>query len=177
MLFRSGVVLPAMGVGEPGGLATSKFGHKPKDRQGSVVKRGIRQRLSLTCEADARTIPDDPLLCGMPQHPTSSPTPQGQRALRFSPDPHWLMIFSGHHQSPSDTGSEATKITVYGYCELDSESLLNLGQRGDFERLRNLRGEYTLVLEDARLCTIITSPVGAMHYFYTHPGEIGRAHV
>ena len=84
------------------------------------------------------------------------------------------MVFSGHHQSQPATGSEATQITVHGYCELDAAALLSLAHQGDFERLRNLRGEYTLVLEDQDLCTIITSPVGAMHYFYTQAGK-GRS--
>jgi len=84
------------------------------------------------------------------------------------------MVFSGHHQSQPATGSEATQITVHGYCELDETTLLHLAHQGNFEKLRNLRGEYTLVLEDQRLCTIITSPVGAMHYFYTQAGN-GRS--
>jgi asparagine synthase (glutamine-hydrolysing) len=82
-----------------------------------------------------------------------------------------LMLFSRHHQSQPATGSEPTQVTVHGYCELDASALLKLGLQGDFERLRNLRGEYTLILEDQQLCTIITSPVGAMHYFYTKTGR------
>jgi len=84
------------------------------------------------------------------------------------------MVFSAHQPSNQAAGLKPTEITVHGYCELNESDLLNLAQQGDFERLRNLRGEYTLVFEDQHQCTIITSPVGAMHYFYTQAGH-GRA--
>ena len=84
------------------------------------------------------------------------------------------MVFSGHKQSHPGMEAESTQITLHGYCELDQTDLLNLAHQGDYERLRNLKGEYTLIFEDRRRCTIVTSPVGAMHYFYTQAGD-GRA--
>ena len=99
---------------------------------------------------------------------------RGQQDIRFNQILTPLMVFSGHHQSHPGSGSEPTQITLHGYCELDPPELLNLAQKADFERLRNLRGEYTLIVEDRQLCTIITSPVGAMHYFYTQAGD-GRS--
>ena len=61
-------------------------------------------------------------------------------------------------------------LKVFGYCDKDNEALLRLAQEGEYERLRSLKGEYTLIYEEDHRCTIVSSPVGAMHYFYTLPG-------
>ncbi len=76
------------------------------------------------------------------------------------------MFSSSPNPSPGSQGSESTKLTVHGYCDLDHQQLLQLAYRQEFEQLRQLRGEYTLVFEEGSNCTIITSPIGAMHYFY-----------
>jgi asparagine synthase (glutamine-hydrolysing) len=65
----------------------------------------------------------------------------------------------------------AAELTVHGYCDTPTELLLERFSRGDLESLRNLRGEYTLVHQSAEGCTIITSPVGAMHHYYTLAGR------
>jgi hypothetical protein len=59
------------------------------------------------------------------------------------------------------------QLSIYGYCDRDSQSLISLLELGELETLRKLRGEYTLVFQQGDDCTIITSEVGAMHYFYT----------
>lgn len=58
-------------------------------------------------------------------------------------------------------------LTVIGYCDANPNNLIRALQNQQYETLRRLRGEYTLVYEQGEDCTIITSEVGAMHYFYT----------
>ena len=69
--------------------------------------------------------------------------------------------------------SEQTIVSVYGYCDADKGQLLRLARQADFEALRGLRGEFTLVFEEPNSCTIVTAPAGAMHYFYTLAGPAG----
>jgi hypothetical protein len=74
--------------------------------------------------------------------------------------------------APTASGqATAAEVTVHGYCDTPVELLLERFRRGDLESLRNLRGEYTLVHETPEGCTIITSPVGAMHHYYTVAGR------
>ena len=74
--------------------------------------------------------------------------------------------------SPTASGqATVAEVTVHGYCDTPVELLLERFRRGDLESLRNLRGEYTLVHETPEGCTIITSPVGAMHHYYTVAGR------
>jgi len=65
-------------------------------------------------------------------------------------------------------------LTIHGYCDLPAALIVERFQRGDLQSLLELRGEYTLVFDTADGCTIITSPVGAIHHYYTvagrHPG-------
>jgi asparagine synthase (glutamine-hydrolysing) len=58
-------------------------------------------------------------------------------------------------------------LKVLGYCGLDERALLAKFLAEGAGALKDLRGEYTLVIEGNNECFIITSPVGAMHYFYT----------
>ena len=58
-------------------------------------------------------------------------------------------------------------IHVIGYCLQDEATLRQLYLQQGVGALANLKGEYTFIITDADSCTIITSPVGAMHYFYT----------
>ncbi len=59
------------------------------------------------------------------------------------------------------------KVRIIGYCELgESETLAKLHAEGP-DSLRNLRGEYALVIETNNEIFIIISPLGAMSYFYT----------
>jgi hypothetical protein len=57
-------------------------------------------------------------------------------------------------------------LKVIGYCERSEASLIKSYKHHDIASLTNLRGEYTLVFESPTECCIITSPIGAMHYFY-----------
>jgi len=54
----------------------------------------------------------------------------------------------------------------FGYCELDEVALVTKFISEGPRSLRNLRGEYTIVIEGNNECFIITSPIGVMHYFY-----------
>ena len=58
-----------------------------------------------------------------------------------------------------------------GYCQLDEEALLRKFLSEGPDALRDLRGEYTLIIENSDECFIITSPVGAINYFYTLQDE------
>jgi len=57
-------------------------------------------------------------------------------------------------------------IRLFGYCELDEVALVTKFISEGPRSLRNLRGEYTIVIEGNNECFIITSPIGVMHYFY-----------
>ena len=57
-------------------------------------------------------------------------------------------------------------LKLIGYCELDESALLKKFLSEGPDALRDLRGEYALIIENSDECLIITSPVGAMHYFY-----------
>ena len=57
-------------------------------------------------------------------------------------------------------------LKIIGYCELDEPALLKKFMSEGPGTLKDLRGEYTLVIEGGHECFVITSPVGAMHYFY-----------
>jgi hypothetical protein len=56
-------------------------------------------------------------------------------------------------------------LTIHGYCDIPAELILERFRRGDLETLRRMRGEYTLIHENEEGCTIITSPVGAIHHY------------
>jgi asparagine synthase (glutamine-hydrolysing) len=57
-------------------------------------------------------------------------------------------------------------IRLIGYCEFDKVALLTKFICEGPHSLRNLRGEYTIVIEGNNECFIIRSPIGVMHYFY-----------
>jgi hypothetical protein len=69
------------------------------------------------------------------------------------------------------------KLRVIGYCEKPEDSLIRCYEANDIASLTDQRGEYTLIFQSPLECCIITSPIGAMHYFYTieqgvfHHGE------
>lgn len=82
----------------------------------------------------------------------------------------------GEALSSGEAGGKAKRLTIHGYCHDAPEHLFRLALVSDFEALRSRGGEYTLVYEDDRDCCIITSPVGAMHYFYTCSPRTGLVH-
>ncbi len=63
--------------------------------------------------------------------------------------------------------SSDLSVQILGYCLQDEASLRQLFRQDGAGALTDLEGEYTFVFTQADACTIITSPVGAMHYFYT----------
>ena len=59
------------------------------------------------------------------------------------------------------------EIRILGYCELGESEILAKFDAEGAESLRNLRGEYTLVIENSDETYVIVSPVGTLHYYYT----------
>jgi len=57
-------------------------------------------------------------------------------------------------------------IKIIGYCGLGESAILKKLISEGPNALKDLRGEYALVIEGNGECFIITSPVGAMQYFY-----------
>lgn len=78
-----------------------------------------------------------------------------------------------HADPPASATGEAkgNGLTIHGYCDTSPELILERLRRGDHDALRQMGGEYTLVHETDEGCTIITSPVGAIHHFYTVAAE------
>ena len=58
-----------------------------------------------------------------------------------------------------------------GYTEYSDQQLLELFLNQGVQALRDISGEYVLILEGDNECAIITSPVGAMHYYYYYDGN------
>jgi len=59
------------------------------------------------------------------------------------------------------------QLKCIGYCQRSEAELLADFLAQGPSSLVNLKGEYTLVIQSGEECTVITSPVGAMHYYYT----------
>jgi hypothetical protein len=53
-----------------------------------------------------------------------------------------------------------------GYTKYSDRQLLDMFLNQGIQSLRDISGEYTLILEGDDECVIVTSPVGAMHYYY-----------
>jgi asparagine synthase (glutamine-hydrolysing) len=58
-----------------------------------------------------------------------------------------------------------------GYTKYSDQQLLDLFLNQGIQALRDISGEYVLILEGVNECALITSPVGAMHYYYHHDGN------
>ena len=58
-----------------------------------------------------------------------------------------------------------------GYTEYSDQQLLEIFLNQGIQALRDISGEYVLILEGDNECAIITSPVGAMHYYYYFDGN------
>lgn len=70
----------------------------------------------------------------------------------------------------TDIMEDTYKLRVIGYCGKPEAFLLQSFRNHDLESLKDLGGEYTLIFQGVNKCCIITSPIGAMHYFYTLQG-------
>jgi asparagine synthase (glutamine-hydrolysing) len=71
----------------------------------------------------------------------------------------------------TDIMEDSYKLRVIGYCDKPEAMLLHTFRNHDLESLQNLGGEYTLIFQGRNECCIITSPIGAMQYFYTVQGD------
>jgi len=58
-----------------------------------------------------------------------------------------------------------------GYTKYSEQQLLDLFLSQGIDSLRDISGEYILILEGVNECVLITSPVGAMHYYYYYDGK------
>ena len=59
------------------------------------------------------------------------------------------------------------RLTCIGYCDSTEADLLGCFLRQGSHSLANREGEYTLVIEtEAGDVTVVTSAVGATHYYY-----------
>ena len=81
-----------------------------------------------------------------------------------------LLKFQNTHSKVYSEGAELiTK--VYGYCDKSIEQIECEFRRNRIDRLTELGGEYTLVCESSERVVIITSRIGAIHYFYFYDGQ------
>jgi asparagine synthase (glutamine-hydrolysing) len=58
------------------------------------------------------------------------------------------------------------RLRQIGYTKYSDQQLLDLFLTQGIQSLRDISGEYVLILEGTNECVIITSPVGAMQYYY-----------
>jgi asparagine synthase (glutamine-hydrolysing) len=70
---------------------------------------------------------------------------------------------------PSNTS--INRLRQIGYTKYSEQQLLDLFLNQGSQSLRDVGGEYILILEGVNECALITSPVGAMHYYYYYDGS------
>ncbi|MEY4353098.1 MAG: hypothetical protein RLZZ609_1339 [Cyanobacteriota bacterium] len=63
------------------------------------------------------------------------------------------------------------KIRIYGYCDKSLQEIGDTIHDKRTDKLRELGGEYTLVYESSEGVVILTSQIGAIHYFYFYDGH------
>jgi len=63
------------------------------------------------------------------------------------------------------------RLSKIGYTKHSEEQLLDLFFNQGLESLRDVGGEYILILQGEDECALVTSPVGAMHYYYYYDGR------
>jgi asparagine synthase (glutamine-hydrolysing) len=63
------------------------------------------------------------------------------------------------------------QIKIFGYCEFDQEFLKEMFDSGKYNSIQEAKGEFTIVYISPREVQVITSNIGAMHYFYYFDGE------
>ena len=74
------------------------------------------------------------------------------------------------HSKVYSEGTEL-KTKIYGYCDKSIEQIECEFRRNRIDRLTELGGEYTLVCESCEEVVIVTSRIGAIHYFYFYDGQ------
>lgn len=62
-------------------------------------------------------------------------------------------------------------VRVIGYCEFDKNNLKEMISSGKYKTVQDAKGEFTIIYSSPRDVRIITSNIGAMHYFYYYDGE------
>lgn len=70
-----------------------------------------------------------------------------------------------------DLKNEELKTRIYGYCDKSIEAIECDIRKNRIDRLTELGGEYTLVYESFNEVVIVTSRIGAIHYFYFYDGQ------
>jgi len=69
------------------------------------------------------------------------------------------------------SNTSINRLRKIGYTKYSEKQLLDLFLGQGFDSLRDVGGEYILILEGGNECALITSPVGAMHYYYYYDGN------
>lgn len=69
-----------------------------------------------------------------------------------------------------DTNSHFN-VRLIGYCEKETHEIGHLIKTNQLSRLREMEGEYTIVYTKGEFVCIITSPIGAIQYFYYYDGN------
>lgn len=69
-----------------------------------------------------------------------------------------------------DSNGSDIHVQVYGYCDKGIDLIKSLIVNSNFSSLSNMGGEYTLVYQYYDEVGIITSPIGAIQYFYYYDG-------
>ena len=67
--------------------------------------------------------------------------------------------------------SSDISVKIFGYCDKSIDSIKLLIQDNNFSPLTKMGGEYTLVSYVNNVTRIITSPIGAIQYFYYFDGK------
>lgn len=62
-------------------------------------------------------------------------------------------------------------VKLIGYCEKGTDEIATLIRSNQLNRLTSMEGEYTIVYTKGDSVGIITSPIGAMQYYYYYNGE------
>lgn len=73
-------------------------------------------------------------------------------------------------EKKEDTSHQDFNIQVLGYCELSADEIRHYLSIGYTNRIMDARGEYTVVYTNGNNIGIITSSIGAIHYFYYYDG-------
>ncbi|MFN9686869.1 MAG: asparagine synthase-related protein [Cyanobacteriota bacterium] len=73
-------------------------------------------------------------------------------------------------QSRLENENQEIRVQIYGYCDKRKNEIEDMFIKKRTDLLIELGGEYTLVCESLNEVVIITSRIGAIHYFYYYDG-------
>lgn len=76
-----------------------------------------------------------------------------------------------YHNVNTELRQTDMDINILGYCDKTEEEIKGLILKGQGHVLGSLGGEYTLVCTSSTEVVIVTSVIGALHYFYYYDGN------